>query len=191
MLCARSMRDALMTSTRNTAKLPPKMLHQHQRVTNFHTKENRIPFVCIYSRTNGEIHEKIFLVSEPSQVCLCFTNLPLAHSPARGREAVRASNSPELDETKRDGTRRHQVRLEPERLNPAAAPRPTVATGFPRSFMTATHTARTRPVRRNRHSAEAREARRRRDACAFSRPCRLDASARENRPRRAPSSCPR
>jgi hypothetical protein len=60
-------------------------------------------------------------------------NLPLAHSPARGREAVRASNSPELDETKRDGTRRHQVRLEPERLTPAAAPRPTVATGFPRS----------------------------------------------------------
>ena len=76
-------------------------------------------------------------------------------TPARGREAVRASNSPELDETKRDGTRRHQVCLEPERLTPAAAPHPDRRDEFSLT-MTATHTARKRPVRRNNRDSRTR-----------------------------------
>ena len=98
-----------------------------------HTKENPKTFLCgsAVSNLGGNLKKIFFGRAERGYVIR--VERPLCHSPARGREAARASNSPELDETERDGTRRRQVRLEPERLTPPRRRAPTVATGFPRS----------------------------------------------------------
>ena len=184
------MRAAHVTSTRNTEKLPPKMKGGKSSFYGWLPYEGKSEsFLCGSAVSNlGGNLKKIFL----SQGFVHPRRTPLCHSPARGREAARASNSPELDETERDGTRRRQVRLEPERLTPPPRRAPTVATGFPRSFMTATHTTEACPAR-PRLGGRARGAASPRRARVFAvcrrRPGRL--RVLEKRPRRAPSSSPR
>ena len=188
------MRAAHVTSTRNTEKLPPKMKGGKSSFYDrlpYEVKSENL-FVWIGSLQFGGKPEKNLFRERAERGYVIRVERPLCHSPARGREAARASNSPELDETERDGTRRRQVRLEPERLTPPRRRAPTVATGFPRSFMTATHTTEACPAR-PRLGGRARGAASPRRARVFAvcrrRPGRL--RVLEKRPRRAPSSSPR
>ena len=187
------MRAAHVTSTRNTEKLPPKMKGGKSSFYGWLPYEGKSEsFLCgsAVSNLGGNLKKIFFERAERGYVIR--VERPLGHSPARGREAARASNSPELDETERDGTRRRQVRLEPERLTPPRRRAPTVATGFPRSFMTATHTTEACPAR-PRLGGRARGAASPRRARVFA-VCRRRLGrlrVLEKRPRRAPSSSPR